>query len=154
MDEVSTYLPGIILAYSVFLVGMASPGPNILAVIGTAMSIGRRSGIALALGVGAGSFCWALLTAFGRSAVLAYYATALMAIKITGGVYLLWLAYTSFRSAAFAHDIEARALAGSVRTRLGYTVRGFTIQMPNPQAALAWPLWVGSRSWWAPRSYP
>jgi amino acid exporter len=155
MNEVSTYLPGIILAYSVFFVAIASPGPNVLAVIGTAMSIGRRSGIALALGVAAGSFCWALLTAFGLSAVLVYYAAALTAIKIAGGVYLLWLAYKSFRSAAAAYDLEARALAGAVRTRLGYAIRGFTIQMTNPKAALAWiaiislglkehaPLWVG-----------
>lgn len=134
----SHYLPGIILAYTTFLVAIASPGPNILAVLGTSMSVGRRSGIALALGVAAGSFCWAMLSVVGLSALLASYAFALQIIKVAGGLYLLWLAYKSFRSAASRHDIEARTLAGSTRSPLGYAVRGFTIQMTNPKAALAW----------------
>src|SRR6266853_1095203 len=100
MGEISVYLPGIILAYTTFFVAIASPGPNILAVLGTSMSVGRKSGIALALGVAAGSFCWAMLSVVGLSALLASYASALRVIKIAGGCYLLWLAYKSFRSAA------------------------------------------------------
>jgi amino acid exporter len=155
MDQVSIYLPGIILAYSVFLLAIMSPGPNVLAVIGTSMSVGRNAGIALAVGVAAGSFGWAFLAAVGLSALLASYAHALTAIKIAGGVYLLWLAYKAFRSAASAHDIEVAALSGPHRSLGGYFARGFAIQMTNPKAALAWiaiislglrenaPLWVG-----------
>lgn len=118
------------------------------------MSIGRRSGVALALGVAASSFCWAMLLVVGLSALLASYASALRVIKVAGGGYLLWLAYKSFRSAASKHDIEARTLAGSTLSPFGYTLRGLTIQMTNPKAALAWiaimslglqegaPLWV------------
>jgi amino acid exporter len=155
MDQIQTYLPGILLAYSAFLLAIASPGPNVLAVIGTSMSVGRKSGVALGLGVAAGSFCWAMLTACGLSALLASYASALIAIKVGGGFYLLWLAYKSFRSAASARDIATITLAGSPRRPFGYFSRGFTIQMSNPKAALAWiaiislglhdnaPLWVG-----------
>ncbi len=155
MDQVFIYLPGIVLAYSAFLLAIASPGPNILAVIGTSMSVGRQSGIALALGVAAGSFCWAVLTVVGLSALLTSYAYALIVIKTAGGLYLLWLAYKSFRAAATVYDIEAKALAGSIRSPLGYFARGLTVQMTNPKAALAWiaimalglqnnaPLWVG-----------
>ena len=155
MDEISVYLPGILLAYSVFFVAIVSPGPNILAVIGTSMSVGRKSGIALALGVAAGSLCWAMLTVVGLSALIASYAAALRVIKIAGGCYLLWLAYKSFRSAASGHDIEAITLSGTTRSPFGYFTRGFTVQMTNPKAALAWitiislglrehaPLWVG-----------
>jgi threonine efflux protein len=138
MSEIAIYLPGILLAYSAFLLAIASPGPNVLAVIGTSMGVGRGSGIALALGVAAGSFAWALLTAAGLSALLAAYASALTAIKIAGGLYLLWLAWKAFRSAASAHDIEAVALAGGKRGPLGYFIRGLAIQMTNPKAALAW----------------
>lgn len=156
MQDISLYLPGILIAYSAFLLAIASPGPNILAVIGTSMSVGRSSGTALAMGVATGSFTWALLTVFGLSAVLATYASALLGIKIFGGLYLLWLAYKSFKSAASRHDIEAKELAGGRRTPLGYFKRGYIIQMTNPKAALAWiaiislglkqgaPLWVGA----------
>lgn len=155
MQTIATYLPGIILAYSAFLLAIMSPGPNILAVIGTSMSVNRRSGIALALGVAGGSFCWAVLTVIGLSAIIAAFSSALMAIKIAGGLYLLWLAYKSFQSAASAHDIEATTLAGGKRRPSGYLARGFIIQMTNPKAALAWiaiislglqegaPFWVG-----------
>lgn len=155
MDQMFLYLPGIMLAYSAFLLAIMSPGPNILAVIGTSMSIGRHEGIALALGVSAGSFCWAMLTVVGLSALLAAYASALIVIKVAGGLYLLWLAYKAFRSAASAHDIEATTLEGSRMTQVGYFTRGYAIQMTNPKAALSWiaiislglqqgaPFWVG-----------
>lgn len=156
MQDFTHYLPGILLAYSAFLLAIASPGPNILAVIGTSMGVSRQSGISLALGVASGSFTWALLTVFGLSAILATYASALLLIKVFGGAYLLWLAYKSFKSAASSHDIEAKELAGGRRTPLGYFKRGYIIQMTNPKAALAWvaiislglqesaPLWVGA----------
>ena len=57
MDQISIYLPSIILAYTAFLLSIMSPGPNILAIMGTSMSIGRSSGIALALGVASGWQC-------------------------------------------------------------------------------------------------
>ena len=56
MQDLTHYLPGIFLAYTAFLLAIASPGPNILAVIGTSMGMGRQSGISLALGVASGSF--------------------------------------------------------------------------------------------------
>src|SRR5882762_2042208 len=112
MDQIFLYLPGILLAYSACLLGLTSPGPNVLAVIGTSMSIGRGPGIALAFGVAAGSFCWALLTAGGLTALLAAYASALTVIKVAGGVYLLWLAYKSFRAAASVHGLTPTTLSG------------------------------------------
>lgn len=156
MQDISLYLPGILLAYSAFLLAIASPGPNILAVIGTSMGVNRPSGMALAVGVASGSFTWALLTVFGLSALLATYASALLAIKIFGGTYLLWLAYKSLKTAASRHDIEAKELAGGHRSLFGYCKRGYIIQMTNPKAALAWiaiislgltegaPVWVGA----------
>lgn len=138
MDDLSLYLPGILMAYAAFLLAIASPGPNILAVIGTSMGVNRKSGVALALGVAMGSFSWAVLTVIGLSALLTKYAIALTVIKVFGGLYLLWLAYKSFKSAALAHDIEAKELDGGKRSPFGYAKRGFIIQMTNPKAALAW----------------
>ena len=156
MDTISVYLPGIALAYSAFLLSILSPGPNVLAIMGTSMSIGRPAGLALGLGVAAGSLCWAVLTAAGLSALLASYAIALTIIKIAGGLYLIWLACKAFRSAAARHDIEARTLGNPPTRTPGLFLRGFTIQMTNPKAALAWiaiislglqpdaPLWVAA----------
>ncbi|MGL4489949.1 MAG: LysE family translocator [Rhizobiaceae bacterium] len=156
MQDFSLYLPGILLSYAAFLLAVASPGPNVLAVIGTSMSVGRASGMALAYGVSAGSFTWGILTVSGLSVVVTSYAWALSAIKIFGGLYLLWLAYKSFKSAISDHDIDAEELAGGPQSEFGYFRRGYIVQMTNPKAALAWvaiislglkdgaPLWVGA----------
>src|SRR5215471_9521099 len=133
MGELSLYLPGILLAYSACLLGLASPGPNVLAVLGTAMGEGRRAGVALALGIAGGSVLWALMTAAGLSALLASYAAALTAIKIAGGLYLLWLAYKAFRSAATTQDLVARRIANTPPTVGALYLRGLAIQMTNPK---------------------
>lgn len=155
MSEIALYLPGILLSYAAFLLAIASPGPNVLAVIGTAMGVNRAAGMALAMGVASGSFVWAVLTITGLSALLRTYADIMLVIKLAGGVLLLWLAWKAFRAAASRHDIDARELAGGRRSPAGYFRRGFFIQMTNPKAALAWiaiislglkpgaPLWVG-----------
>lgn len=155
MDEAAQYMPGIFLALGACGLGLMCPGPNVLAVMGTAMSVGRRQGLALAAGVSAGSALWALATATGLSSLLAAYAGALVVIKIVGGVYLLWLAFKAFRSAAAAHDIETRLTAdGAARGPSVLFLRGLTVQLTNPKAALTWiaimslgftpgaPLWV------------
>ena len=138
MEAMADNLPGILLAYSAFLLTILSPGPNNLAVIGASMSAGRPSGIALAFGISTGSFTWAMMTVLGLSALLASHAGALMAIKITGGCYLLWLAYRSFRSAASPDDNPAVAVSDPSRTLVGYYLRGVLIQMTNPKAAFTW----------------
>lgn len=130
------HFSGLILALSAIMLALSSPGPNILAVIGTSMSVGRREGIALALGVGGGTFLWVTLTVLGFTAVIASYAQLMFVLKILGGSYLLWLGYKSFKSAASNRSIAESAvyLEGGVRA---YFQRGLTVQMTNPKAALA-----------------
>jgi hypothetical protein len=53
------------------MLGLMSPGPNILAVIGTSVGVNRKAGISLALGVSAGALLWGLLTCAGLTVLLA-----------------------------------------------------------------------------------
>ncbi|MGM4986269.1 LysE family translocator [Rhizobium sp. 11_C7_N12_5] len=131
------HLPEIGLAFGAFALGMFSPGPNILSVVGTSMAVSRKAGIALALGISAGSFLWACMTAVGLTALIAAYASVLTAIKIVGGVYLLWLAFKAFRSVASTKPIMDPA-ALEARSLRRYFLRGLTVQMTNPKAALTW----------------
>lgn len=127
-----------LLAYSVYVVGTASPGPSNLAVMATAMNSGRRPALVFALGVVSGSTFWGLLAAFGLSAVLATYSNALVAMKILGGIYLLWLAARSARSAwstkASLTPAPYSAKASHYRTYL----RGATMHLTNPKAIFVW----------------
>ncbi len=155
MDLLAPYLPGLAVAVSAFLLSILSPGPNVLAILGTSMAIGRPAGLALALGIATGSFVWATLTMLGLSALIASFAFALTAIKIAGGCYLLWLAYKAFRSAASAQDPALTRSGGPGLSRTAAFRRGLIVQLTNPKAALAWiailslglqadaPVWVG-----------
>lgn len=148
------YFAGIFIAFGVFVMGMFSPGPNIMSIIGTSMAVGRSSGKALALGIASGSFIWGTLTLFGLTAVLTAYAGLLTLIKITGACYLLFLAYKAFSSALKGKTMQANGIrvdGGFWR----YYRRGLLIQMTNPKAAFTWlailslaldqtaPFWVG-----------
>ncbi len=138
MVQFNEYMPGILLLYAAFGLGLVTPGPNILAVIGTSMSVNRKSGVALAAGVAGGTFLWATLAVMGVAALFATFASALFVLKIVGGLYLLWLAYKIFRSAASTDALEITSLQIANRGPLGYVARGVIIQMSNPKAALAW----------------
>ncbi|MEX3857872.1 MULTISPECIES: LysE family translocator [Paraburkholderia] len=127
----------VLIAYSAYFVGTASPGPSNLAIMSLAMSAGRRAALAFALGVVSGSFSWALLASLGLSAVLATYSECLVAIRIAGGLYLLWLGFKSARSALSAG--KPAASAARVDEPLGRLyLRGLLLHLTNPKAVLVW----------------
>lgn len=148
------YLPGLLLAWGAYGLGILSPGPNVLAVMGTSMEDGRRAGVTLAAGMISGTLVWGTVTLLGLTALLAVYASALTIIKFAGAAYLLWLACKSFRSALVNQSEAPAGLRGGHNMRLLY-IRGLAIQLTNPKAALTWiaimslavhegsPVWVG-----------
>ncbi|MBP0116028.1 LysE family transporter [Bradyrhizobium vignae] len=92
---------------------------------------------AVALGVSIGSLFWGLLTGAALTALVAAYASTLVFIKIIGGLYLLWLGFRAFRSAACPRPIETRDHLGP-QSAFPFFMRGLIAQMTNPKAALAW----------------
>jgi threonine efflux protein len=127
----------VLIAYSAYFVGTASPGPSNLAIMSLAMSAGRRSALTFALGVVSGSFSWALLASLGLSAVLATYSECLIAIKIAGGLYLLWLGFKSARSALSPAPLATSTARPDEPLRRLY-LRGLLLHLTNPKAILVW----------------
>ena len=127
------------LVYGTYLIATASPGPSNIAIMGTAMRDGRRPALALAAGVVTGSLFWAILAATGVSAVLTAYAQALVALKIAGGLYLLWLAFRAGRSAMqHSHNTGGLSVSGrALRYRSLYR-QGVLMHIGNPKAILSW----------------
>ena len=142
--------PDLPLAYAAYLIGTASPGPSVLAVMGTTMAHGRARALALAAGVVAGSQTWGLCAAFGMAAVMQRYSQALSIVKVVGGAYLLWLAWQAARkawrpreavltglgiAAGTARHAPARAYA---RTFARTFARGLALHLTNPKAIFVW----------------
>lgn len=127
----------VLLAYTAYFIGTASPGPSNLAIMSLAMGSGRKAAFAFALGVMSGSFSWALLATLGLSAVLATYSQLLVAIRVVGGLYLLWLAWKSARSALTPQMPPASTMRAPDSSRRLY-VRGLLLHLTNPKAILVW----------------
>ena len=132
IDHIYLLLP----VFTAYLVLIASPGPSTMAIMGVAMSKGRPPAVTLALGVVTGSFFWAVLAASGISTLLTAYAEAIFAIKIAGGLYLVYLAWKSARSALVA---KARHVGSSSLTGIWKPYRkGLLLHLSNPKAVLGW----------------
>ncbi|MGA7777741.1 MAG: LysE family translocator [Paraburkholderia sp.] len=127
----------VLLAYTAYFVGSASPGPSNLAIMSLAMGSGRKAAFGFALGVMSGSFSWALLATLGLSALLATYSQLLVAIRIAGGLYLLWLAWKSARSALTPYKPETD-IARTPEPFGRLYVRGLLLHLTNPKAILVW----------------
>jgi threonine/homoserine/homoserine lactone efflux protein len=132
------YLPHLALAWAAYFIAVVSPGPATMALIGTSMTKGRNAGMAFAAGVMTGSLCWACLSAVGLAALLAAYAEFLIVLKIAGGLYLLFLAWKAFRSAA-SSDTTALDVTGAGRQSMRRLyLNGLALHLTNPKAALVW----------------
>lgn len=129
----------IALVYGTYLVATASPGPSNMVIMATAMRDGRLPALVLAAGVITGSLFWAILAATGVSAVLAAYAEALVVIKMVGGVYLLYLAFRTGRSALKPGPGFAKTEPGRSTPPYRRLYRqGILMHIGNPKAILAW----------------
>ena len=118
------------------VLAQASPGPNMMAVAAAAFGPGRPAALAVALGVATGVFLWAILFAFGMSAVIAAFPATLIVMKLVGGSYLLYLGLRAARQlrAGGSLNVTASDRAG---LRAAY-LRGLLVVMTNPKAALMW----------------
>ena len=124
------------LLYIAWLVGGASPGPATLALASTGMARGRRTALALALGILVGSAAWAIAAAAGFSAAMLANAWLADVMRVVGAAYILWLAVKSIRSAMRpgAPTLAAAMPADAQRAFLG----GLTLHITNPKAILGW----------------
>jgi len=127
----------LLLAYIAYLIGTASPGPSNLAIMSIAANHGRKSAAAFALGVVSGSMCWAMVATLGMSAALIAWSQFIIAVKIFGGLYLLWLAFKSGRAALTA-KISSSPKTLRQQTLKSFYVRGALLHLTNPKAILVW----------------
>jgi threonine/homoserine/homoserine lactone efflux protein len=75
-----------------------SPGPDNMMVLGAGIAKGRARGIAFGLGCALGCLNHTLLAVIGVSALIAASPTAFTALKIAGGLYLVWMGIGALRS--------------------------------------------------------
>ena len=110
-----------------------SPGPDNLMVLGFGIARGRAKGIAFGLGCGLGCLSHTLLAALGVSALIAASPVAFLALKICGGLYLVWLGIQALRSRGRVQATETRGADDSLARLFA---RGMLANAINPKVVL------------------
>ncbi|MDT7806086.1 MAG: hypothetical protein QOI78_9519 [Actinomycetota bacterium] len=80
----------------VVILGAMSPGPDFVVVTRSALTGGRRAGIAAGGGIALGVFAWVVAIAFGVAAVLTASAVAFTVVKLVGAGYLVVLGFRAW----------------------------------------------------------
>ncbi len=114
----------------VLFLGVLSPGPNFAIVTSTAMTASRRAGILTGLGLAAASCTWALLAVAGIGLVLARFPEIVLAVRVAGAAYLVWIGIRMLLGAA-----RPMPEAGRTATSVAAAVRkAYLVSMTNPKA--------------------
>lgn len=121
---------GFLLAASVITV---APGPDNMMVLSIGMAKGRLPGIAFGLGCALGCLSHTLLAVLGVSALIAASPEAFTALKVCGGLYLVWLGFNALRSAGGASVGKASDDRQSPRKLF---LKGIVANAINPKVIL------------------
>lgn len=114
------------------LVLAVMPGPGLFYVVGRTLAAGRGAGLASCLGTMVGGLVHVCAGAIGVSALLMESAEAFSILKIAGGLYLIFLAVQSWRSASSpAADIGTQGRGGFSRAFR----QAIIVEATNPKTA-------------------
>lgn len=122
---------GVALAH---LLAAISPGPAFVLSVRTAASEGFRPAAGLALGFGIGACVWAFAALAGLALLFEVVPPLFLALKVAGGLFLLWLSFKMWRHAddpmpQMAADAAPRGTLSAIRL-------GVVAQLANPKPAI------------------
>jgi amino acid exporter len=124
----------VLLTIGLFTLTFLSPGPNLLIVLRASLSQGRSAGVAAGFGVALADGIYAALGLLGMAAVINQSSALFAAVKVCGGMYLLWVAWRLLSNHALASfDVAA---ANTVQTHLRSFLQGLVTGLTNPQTIL------------------
>ncbi|WP_270729620.1 LysE family translocator [Shimia sp. Alg240-R146] len=119
-----------IIAFNIaLLAAIASPGPAFLVAVKTAVSSGRRAGIAVGMGLGLMAALWTGAALFGLEVVFVAFPWAYTAVKTIGALYLLYIAFGMWRGARDPLSTDVKPARHAFR-------QGILINLMNPKSVL------------------
>jgi len=116
-----------------FFVVAVTPGPANISNATIAMNHGRKISLIYSTGLSCALVFWGLIAASGMGAVLQGSLYLLIVLKVLGGLYLLWLAFLSGRS-AWRSDAQTTFVSSDQK----WFLQGLLLNMSNPKSVMAW----------------
>lgn len=119
------------------LAGAISPGPSFVLVSRIAAKSSRIDGLAAALGMGVGGTIFATLALFGLTALLHQVEWLSLALRVLGGLYLVYLGIRIWRSAPEPLDVSDAGMARPSSALRSFAT-GLLTQLSNPKTAVVY----------------
>ena len=110
-----------------------SPGPDNMMVLSMGATRGRVRGMAFGLGCASGCMTHTLLAALGVSALIAASPIAFTALKVVGGLYLVYMGWRALRSRSVA---RVGSIDGSWESPWQLFGRGIVANSINPKVVM------------------
>jgi threonine/homoserine/homoserine lactone efflux protein len=123
----------LILYAGVQALAAISPGPAFAVVSQRSLAAGRKVGLAAALGCTAGLATWLVATVVGLTVIVAKFAWLYTALKIVGGLFLLYLAYKLWQHARDPIHVPMPGLTVAETPWKAFRT-GVLTQLANPKA--------------------
>jgi threonine/homoserine/homoserine lactone efflux protein len=120
--------------FAVSAVVICTPGQDTALTIRNTLAGGRRNGIATAVGVACGQAMWTLAASAGLVALLDASEPVFHALRLLGGLYLVYLGAHSLRRALLP-EVEPGAREPLIQARRGFR-QGVLSNLGNPKMAV------------------
>ena len=126
-----------------YLAALIIPGPNLLLLTHTAASASRRAALGVAFGIATGTFVWVLVAVFGVQKIFDAAPSLQTGLRAVGGMYLLYLAFSLFRSlwverktALVTNDVVV--IPVDEKGQYAYFRKGLLTNLTNPKSLAFW----------------
>ena len=106
------------------------PGPDMLFVIAQSISLGKKAGISVALGLCTGLIFHTIAAAFGISIIIYNSDVAFMILKYLGVVYLIFLAFMALKESTIDLNINWQI------NKINLYKKGILMNLLNPKVLL------------------
>ncbi|TMM43726.1 LysE family translocator [Colwellia ponticola] len=128
-------IQGLLLISSIHLLAAASPGPDFVLVSQQTLCNGKRAGLMCSIGITLGLSIHITYSAFGLATVVANSSSALWAIKILGGGYLIYLGIKGLNAKSTGKNETNATTAKKYSAKKSIGV-GFLCNALNPKAPI------------------
>ena len=126
-----------------YLAALIIPGPNLLLLTHTAASSSRRAALGVAFGIATGTFMWVAVAVFGVQKIFDAAPALQTGLRAVGGLYLLYLAFSLFRSMwgdrkTALDTSEVVVTPADDESQRTYFRKGLLTNLTNPKSLAFW----------------
>lgn len=111
------------------------PGPDMILLLQTGSTAGKRAGLITALGLGTAKLCHVVLAAFGLGTLFRASPWTFDVVKYAGAAYLLWLGVKMLRPGSFFQSPK-QLNSNNTKNTIHHLGKGLLTNILNPKALL------------------